>query len=242
MPAPAARRRREPDEPWQGGFTQPKRHLLLDRISTGSEVSGQILTCFSQRGSSPECGFFWKPPGAFLLENSFSRRGSFDARAGSTAGSSYAPGWSCLSPHPAVPLAVCPLRPRQLLPRSRRCQGARAGGTEGDGRLSDRNSPATGQRAGESCCCQHPQSDGVPGSCEAPGEAGREGACEGTAHPAPGQPSCSIRKALNTCETIQTSQVGAMSKAPAVWGPSRGKKPVFLWHQQVPPHTHTLLG
>lgn len=51
------------------------------------------------------CGFCWKPPGVFLLENSFSRWASFDAHTGSTARSGYTPSQSLLSPHPGVLLA-----------------------------------------------------------------------------------------------------------------------------------------
>lgn len=105
-PALAAQCLGELDEPQPGSFTQPQRHLLLSQISAGSEVPGQISTCFPQRGSSPECIFCWKLPGAFLLENSFSRWGSFDAHTGRTTRSSFTPRWSLLSPHPEIPLAI----------------------------------------------------------------------------------------------------------------------------------------
>ena len=234
MPAPAARRLREPDRSRQGSFAQPQRHLLLSRINAGSEVPGQISTHFSQRGSSPECGFCWKPHGVFLLENIFSRRGSFDAHTRSTARSSYTPGWSLLSPHPGVPLPG-PSGPDSRIPYAGGAKEPGAAGAGGDGRLSHGNSPATGQQARESCCYQHPQSVGLPRSCEMPGNSVEKGLAKAQLAPAPGQPSCSIRKALNIRETIQTSQEGAMSKAPAVWGPSTEQTPVLVWHQQISP-------
>lgn len=63
----------------------------------------------------------------------------------------------------------------------------------------------------------------------------RKGLVKAQLTPAPAQLSCSIRKALKIRETIQTSQVGVMSRAPVVRGPSREKSSVFLWHQQIPP-------
>lgn len=63
----------------------------------------------------------------------------------------------------------------------------------------------------------------------------RKGLVKAQLTPVPAQLSCSIRKALNIRETIQTSQVGVMSRAPVVRGLSREKRSVFLWHQQIPP-------
>lgn len=79
VPSPAGSPARERShQPWLlsaagswTSLTQLEWNLLLRQTSTGSEVPGQISTCFSQQERSPECGFCWKSPGVFLLGNSF---------------------------------------------------------------------------------------------------------------------------------------------------------------------------
>lgn len=68
-----------------------------------------------------------------------------------------------------------------------------------------------------------------------------KGLTQGTSRPGAGQSSRSLRKALNIPETVQTSQLGVMSKAPVVGGSgAEQREKVCVFAASADPPTHTL--